>query len=176
MGSNMEIFYCVDIKRAKFEALIQPLIEYNEAKLKTAETIPVKPFEVEITEGSRLYDVVGFQDVSNFAISEKLHNLLQDNSITGWKAYEVSIREVDKVYYGLQITGRCGKLDQPKEEGFYTGMKFNYNTWDKSDIFVPEGTLLTFCTSKVRDLLIKNKITNIAFTDINKAMAFSLGY
>lgn len=171
----METFYDVAIKREKDEALIQSLTQYDQVKLKRAEFIPAEPFKMEITEGKKLYDIVGFQDTSNFAISERVHFLLKEHQITGWKGFEISIKGHKERYYGLQILGKCGKLEQPQEEGFYTGYKFEYNSWDKSDLFSPVETVLLFCTEKVRVLLKKNKITNIALTDINKVQAYSTG-
>lgn len=82
---------------------------------------------------------------------------------------------MDAKYYGLQVIGKYGKLELPKEAGFYTGFKFDYKSWDKSDFFSPDETVLLFCTQKVRDLLKKNKIANIDLTDINKVQAYSIG-
>ncbi|WP_143083852.1 hypothetical protein [Flexibacter flexilis] len=119
----METFYYIGIKREKNEALIQSLIEYEQIKLKRAEIIPAEPFKMEINEGHTLYDIVGFQDTSNFAISEKLFNLLKKHSITGWKAYEISIKGVKEKYYGFQVLGRCEKLEEPKE-AFLNNIQF----------------------------------------------------
>jgi len=99
----MDVFYNIAIKRAEDEALIQSLSAYDQVKLKRAEFTPVEPFQMEITEGSKLYDIVGFQDTSNFAISEKLYSLLKEHHITGWKGYEISIKGISGKYYGLQV-------------------------------------------------------------------------
>ncbi len=171
----MITFFNIEIKRESDEALIQSLVEYNQVKLNKGEFIPTEPFVMKITEGSKLYDIVGFQDTSNFAISERLYYLLKEQGITGWKGYEISINGVGEKYYGIQIVGKCRKLEQPKEAGFYTGYKFDYGSWDKSDLFSPEETVLLFCTKKVRDLLKKSKVTNIKFTDISKIQAYSVG-
>lgn len=171
----MDTFYEIRIKRETDEVLIQSFIEYDQVQLNKALFIPVEPFEMEITEGSRLYDIVGFQDTANFAISERFYNLLQEHCISGWKGYEISIKGTNEKYYGFQVIGKCGKLEQPKEPGFYTGYKFDYDSWDKSDLFSPNETVLLFCTKKIRDLLKKNKITNIELTDISKVQAYSIG-
>lgn len=171
----MNTFYDIGIKREEEEALIQSFIEYDQVRLKKADFTPTEPFEMEVTEGSKLYDIVGFQDTSNFAISEKLYNLLQEHHITGWRGYEIKIQGVEKKYYGFQVVGRCGKLERPKEAGFYTGLKFDYYSWDKSDFFSPDETVRLFCTQKVRDLLKKNKITNVELSDISKVQAYSIG-
>lgn len=171
----METFYDLGIERKKDEALIQSLIEYDQFKLKKAEVTPSEPFEMEISEGKILYDIVGYQDTSNFAISERLYDLLKENNITGWKGYEISIKGQSEKYYGFQVTGKCGKLDMPKEPGFYTGYKFDYGTWDKSDFFSPEETMLLLCTEKIQKLLKKHKITNAELTDVSIIQAYSVG-
>ncbi len=171
----METFYDVAIERENDEALIQSLEEYDERKLRRGEFTPFKPFEMEITEGKKLYDIVGFQDTSNFAITERLYFLFKKHQITGWKGYEIRIKGIHEKYYGFQVTGRCGKLHEPKEAGFYTGYKFDHNTWDKLDFFSPDNTALLFCTKKVEELFRKNKITNIELIDINAIQNYSVG-
>lgn len=171
----MNTFYRIGIKREKKEALIESLIQYDPVKLKKAEFIPKKPFEMEITEGSKLYDIIGFQDTSNFAVSERLYSLLKEHQITGWKGYEISIKGRNEIYYGFQVTGKCDKLNMPKEAGFYIGFKFNYNSWDRSDFFSPDETSLLFCTKKVQNLFNKYKVTNAELVDISTVQAYSFG-
>src|SRR5690606_35745584 len=150
---NMNVFFNIEIKAKSDEARLQSLVEYEQVKLNKAEFTPTEPFEMTLSEGSKLYDIVGFQDTSNFAISERLYSLLNEHYITGWKGYEININGVDEKYYGLQIIGKCGKLEQPKEAGIYTGYKFDYGSWDKSDLFSPDETVLLFCNKKISDLL-----------------------
>lgn len=88
------------------------------------------PMEMRISEGKRMYDIVGFQDTSNFAISEKLYTLLVQNGFTGWRHYDIRIAGTQQKYYGFQVTGRCGKLKEPQKPGFYLGYKFEYAGWD----------------------------------------------
>ena len=171
----MEAFYDFGIERKKDEALIESFVEYDQQKIMKAELTPQEPFEMEISEGKRLYDIVGYQDTSNFAISKRLYDLLQDEKITGWKGYRVMVKERNDSYYGFQVTGKCGKLNMPKEAGFYTGYKFDYNTWDKSDFFSPVETALLFCTERVQDLFKKHRITNAKLVDINTVQAYSVG-
>lgn len=171
----MKTFYDLGIERKKNEALIQSVLEYDEQKVRKAELTPQEPFEMEISEGKTLFDIVGFQDTSNFAISKRLYDLLKENEITGWKGYEISIKGKDEIYYGFQVTGKCGKLNVPAEAGFYTGYKFDHSSWDKSDFFSPDETMLLFCTEKVQALLKKQKVTNAELTDINTVQAYSVG-
>lgn len=171
----MNTFYDLGIERKKNEALIESIVEYNQQKIRKAEITPNKPFEMVISEGEILYDIIGFQDTSNFAISKKLYDLLLENAISGWTSYEISIKGINDTYYGFQVTGKCGKLIMPPEAGFYTGYKFNHDTWDKADFFSPEETVLLFCTERVKRLFEDHKITNAEFEDINKVSGYSFG-
>lgn len=171
----METFYDLGIERKKNEALIQSVLEYDEQKIRKAELTPQEPFEMEISEGKTLFDIVGYQDTSNFAISKRLYDLLKENEITGWKGYEISIKGKDEIYYGFQVTGKCGKLDMPAEAGFYTGYKFDHGSWDGSDFFSPDETMLLFCTEKVQTLLKKQNVTNAELANINTVQAYSVG-
>lgn len=171
----METFYEITIAREREEILIQSINDYDQISLRRGEITPAEPFEMVIGEGSNLYDVIGFQDTSNFAISEKLYNLLVEYKVTGWKGYEVTIRGVSGKYFGFQVIGRCGKLNQPQTAGFYTGYKFDDSSWDKSDLFCPDETVLLFCTEKVKTLFKKNRVSNVAVIEISKAQAYSFG-
>ena len=170
----METFYDVGIERKKGEALIESLEPYDEWKLRKGEFTPTAVFKTKISEGKKLYDIVGFQDTSNFAISAKLYELLNHHHITGWKCYPVSINGIKDTYYGFQVTGKCGQLEKALSTGFSIGYRFDEFSWDTSDFFSPGNTALLFCTTKVRDLINKNKITNIELTDINTVRHFSI--
>ncbi|TAF58354.1 MAG: hypothetical protein EAZ58_14430 [Flavobacterium sp.] len=113
MVSNLQKFYDVMIQRKRGEALIKSLIDYDQYELRKAIYTPSEPFEMKVDEGRKLYDIVGFQDTSNFAISERLYNILQEYQITGWKGYEIKIEGITDKYYGFQVVGKCGKLDRP---------------------------------------------------------------
>ncbi len=171
----MDTFYDIAIKMEKDEALIESLIEYDQLRLQKSEFTPPEPFRMRISEGHILYDIVGFQDTSNFAVSARVYSLLKEHNVTGWKAYRISIEGIDEEYYGLQIVGRCGKLEQPKDPGFYKGYKYAFDTWDESDLFSPYGTVLLFCTKRVKDLFKKYKISNVILTDISEVQTYSVG-
>jgi hypothetical protein len=117
-----------------------------------------EPLKTNVKLGSKLYDILSFDDGVNIAMSEKLYRLLNKNDITGWKSYPIFIKNVTSKYYGLQIVGKSGKLKEPKEQGFYKGYRFETNTWDDSDFFSPDGTHLRFLSQRLRDLLIENQV------------------
>lgn len=164
------------IKGMRSEALVEHPLDYDSERLLRAEVSPEEPFLLEHSEGKKYYDLVGYQDTANFAISEKFYSLLVKNEVTGWKTYNINIKNLKKKYYGFQVTGRCSKLIEPKEKGFYTGYKFDFETWDGSDFFTPIGTTIIFCTKKVLEIVQKNRVSNIEMTNIDSVKSFSFGY
>lgn len=167
--------YTLSIKREKKEALIESLEEYNQIEIFRGEEDLVKPFQMKLSEGKNLYDILGFQDTSNFAISERFYNLLKENNITGWRSYDVDIKGVSEKYYGFQVIGRCGRLIEPEEPGFYTGYKFDIDSWDKTDFFCPQDTVRIFCSEKLYQLIKSNYISNAEIRDITEVRGYSVG-
>ena len=54
----MGLFYDLGIERKKNEVLIKSVVEYDEQKVRKAELTPQEPFEMEISEGKNLYDII----------------------------------------------------------------------------------------------------------------------
>jgi hypothetical protein len=128
-----------------------------------------------VDEGSIFMDLVGFQDVSNIAISRNFKDLLINFEANGFCLYQISIKGREFIYYGLQVIGRCGALIHPKEPGFYTGVKFDLDSWDGSDIFSPEGASLLFCTEKIAMEIEKAKLTNVGIRCLDEMKLYSFG-
>ncbi|MBX7155002.1 MAG: hypothetical protein K1X91_08550 [Bacteriodetes bacterium] len=171
----MEKFYTINSSGKTDEVFIESYFVYDEYGTHKAKVGVTAPTEFFKSEGKSLYDLVRFQDVSNFAISERLYSTLIENNITGWTAYKINIAGVKQRYFAFQVTGRCGKIIYPKESGFFLGYNFDLGSWDKSDIFSPEGNSSTFCTKRVRDIILKGNFTNIELRDIKNIEVYSLG-
>jgi hypothetical protein len=148
--------------------------------------------------GSKLYDIIWTTNAFPLIVSEFIINLLNDNSISGWKTYDVEIfnkehEKIDEKYFGLIITGRCGTQDFSKSKiiedkigvklvatlkGFY----FQNDFWDGSDLFMcnadlnEKTTMHRFCSEKVMKLFAKEKVMNIDFlkTDEYKIPLFAV--
>ncbi len=131
--------------------------------------------KAKISMGSKLYDYNSFDDGINCIISQRFYELILRNNIKGCKTYKVEIEGINKLYYGLQIYGRCGKLKLPSKEGFYKGYDFDLNTWDKSDFFSPKHTCLRFINQKVKALIFENNLKNIHIENIREAEIYSFG-
>ena len=53
-----------------------------------------------------------------------------------------------------------------------TGFNFDITTWDGSDFFIPETTMMIICTEKAKDIL--NGIKNIKLENIKSFEWYSL--
>lgn len=169
----MEKFYEISFAQKRSEVFLDFLSDVVEQDLLLGKYVPSEPLKTKVSEGKNYYDIVRFQDPFNFAISEKVLNLLNNNSISGWSIFEILIADARSSYYGFQVTGKCGELKRPKKPGFVVGCEFEYSTWDETDVFAPQNTASVFCTQKVKDIFEHNKVTNIELEDITTVEWYS---
>lgn len=162
MAYSMENFYELQFEMRKDEVFIEALNYYPDQLIKIGKFIPEEPFKMKLSEGKRYFDIIRFQDIFNFAISRRLYDILKKENISGWNGYKIDIKD----YYGFQVTGKSNNIIRPKEKGFVRGQDFEYSSWDGSDFFCPEDTMLIFCTQIVKDLFTSNDISNVECQDI----------
>jgi hypothetical protein len=137
---------------------IQP---YDEMALKSGDVTILHSFPVRIDEGKKFYDILWLQDVFNFSVSDRIHTALTEAGITGWRSYPLLIEGRDEKYWGIQVSGRAGPPFRPAESGFVIGLNFDHSTWDGSDMFILDSTMITLFSERLRDLLIKLKASNL---------------
>lgn len=141
------------------------------------DTKPQLPVVVERDEGTKIYDVIWTGWLVPL-VGPRFISVLRDNDVSGWDEYPVEIvdqrGEESDGFSGLVVRGRCGPLRDDLSEVVevvypsgvrsteYKGWLFDPETWDGSDVFVPTpcGPIF-YVTSRVRDLLVREKITNI---------------
>lgn len=123
-----------------------------------------------VDEGKIFFDMIGYQDPWNFAISERFKNILEENNIKGWDCYPIIIEGVELKYYGFQITGKAGIISKFDEDGdrVYGSIKVDFETWDGSDIFSLGDTAIKVISTKLYEILVKSKTTNIEFDELDK--------
>jgi hypothetical protein len=133
--------------------------------------------------GNKLHDILDTGWASLYLISDKMKAVLEENSLTGWKTFDVKV--MDKKgqqicgYRGLSITGRCGKIDYLKSEiiekllvpngplvKYCKGLHVGLDKWDGTDFFLPDKTLWIVITKKAADALKKNKLANVRLENI----------
>ena len=134
-------------------------------------------------DGNRWHDIIDTGWPSLFLISSEFRDFLIGNSFRGWKTFEVEVLDkknnLIKGYYGMSVTGRCGKIyfDRSEivekkfsEQGtvgkYYKGIHFNINEWDGSHFFIPVDYFGIFISGQVVTSLKKFKFTNINIENV----------
>jgi len=125
---------------------------------------------------------------AHFMIDSKLKELFQKNQITGYELKDInfvgSYGFRDDGIQEMIITGRAGHLQKLNGEEFeacstcgniiedisdLVGVSFDISKWDGSDIFLIDNFEgIPVVTEKIKDLLEKNKIKNVSFTNIKE--------
>lgn len=123
-------------------------------------------FTVDI--GKKWFDVIGFADSHmHFAISRRFKILLEANKIKGWTCFPIIIEGSNEEYFVFQIVSIAGEiLNREKLNRYEEKLKFDINTWDKAGIFTLKNTTTIICTIEVKEILEKEKITNIEFDEL----------
>jgi len=134
--------------------------------------------------GKKIQDIIDTTSVSLYLISDKLKNILIENSFTGWKIYPVRLfdRKENEImgYSGFSVTGRCDvKIKYRKDSivekqlapnapisRFYKGQNIDFTKWDGSDFFITKDNIGFIITEKVKEILLKHKLTNIRVRNI----------
>lgn len=148
---------------SKNEARIQADVEYDTQSFLGVETPLVYFNKFKVAQGKTLYDIVEFHDSTNFAISEKLNNILLENNVTGWKSFPIVIDGRNESFYAFQNLSEAGPiLNLDALNRYETEItEFDIKTWDGSDIFHLKDTGINVCTEKVMELIERNRVSNI---------------
>ncbi|MEH0154762.1 hypothetical protein V6R21_11525 [Limibacter armeniacum] len=115
---------------------------------------------LKVIKGYIEYDIVEIYGVgSHFLISNRVLEILRRNEIKGYSILEPLCDELKGSYYWFIVNGKAGpiinNIDNSKK------LEFDINTWDGSDFFNLDGTLLNVCTDKVAEILENENISNI---------------
>lgn len=133
--------------------------------------------------GTKIEDMLDTGTVCLHLISKKFKILLEQTGLTGWKIFDIRVFDKNglelKDYYGLTITGRCGKIDDSKSEiikrqcvpngplaKYRKGLHIGLDQWDGSDFSCPDGTTFLITTKKASDIIKANKISNVEFKNL----------
>ncbi|MEP0005897.1 MAG: hypothetical protein ABJ387_00495 [Balneola sp.] len=163
----MTNFYVLSHSTRSIDLFYEVIEPYNDVDLFKCSISLASPLPVKKSQGYYENDVIRLQDPFNFLISNRLKTLLLSSCISGWRTYDVVIGgKLSENYSGFCIKGRCGSRLRPKEKGFINGIQFEIDTWDRSDIFIPNDSLTIFCTKKVKQVFAELKLKNIVFQRI----------
>jgi hypothetical protein len=128
--------------------------------------------------GRTFCDLVGTTHAGFYLWSQRLQDVLRKEAISGWNVCPVELMsskgESISHYAAIGITGRCGPLQNwrskkvtrllPGSNAYsdcWIGLYFAEDTWDGSDLFRPDGTMLTIATSRAKEVIEGTAATNI---------------
>jgi hypothetical protein len=119
-------------------------------------------------------------------VSDRLLAILRERGFSGWTTFPIQISLDDgralQGYAGFAITGRSGPIDDrfsesairpPPVRGGHSGrvlrgLCFDPESWDGSDIFMPEGYAGTFVVEAVKDALEEAAVSNVEFRRLSE--------
>ncbi|MFN8149665.1 MAG: hypothetical protein U0R24_00875 [Solirubrobacterales bacterium] len=140
---------------------------HNDLALLRGEVQPSEPIEFVRDEGSDARDWVGTTYATLQLVSPKFLRLLDEHGFTGWTTFPVElaldISQALEGYRGLAITGRCGRIEEEMSERItlpppvpqghsrpgLRGLCFEPDSWDGSDLFMPEDSAWVLATEQV---------------------------
>ena len=156
---------------------LSPQIDEYALDLAGGTYCPRKPVEYRQYMRSKLKDLIATGFPGRYILSDRIISVLRLGRFKGWNTYPVSI--VDKKglkilgYYGFSVSGRCGPPDESRclsrtenADGLgyeATGLFFDEETWDGSDIFMVQTTAYICVTGEVRDAVMSVGARNIRF-------------
>jgi hypothetical protein len=132
------------------------------------------------------YDLVGCTFVELKLVSRAFCDALEARRMTGWDTYPVEFtgRHGERLadFQGLAVTGRSGAMERaksqqvikpPRKPGgqgkrWRRGLFFAPESWDGSDIFIPEGSAWLLVTDRVKEAITDAGLTNIEFQRVTE--------
>lgn len=169
----------------------RPVAEYLPSEeLLTGKLRPSEPIAFSIAQGRKGGDFFGTTHVALYLISARFVECLRRNNFTGWRTYPVDIQSEipagvgDLALAGISALGTCGAIDESLSElvlveppvrgglpmPYMRGAHFPADSWDGNDFFVPEGTLYTCVTSRVREAVLAEGLEGVEFTALPDLM------
>lgn len=141
------------------------------------------PVIFEQYSGSKFRDILDTGSANLNIISGKFKQVLEENNLTGWKTYPITIfdrKDTEiKGYYGFSITGRCGPIDCSKSQivekqlvpnapfaKYLVGQYVGLDTWDGSDFFLSEGNFSTIVSNRASTVIKENKLSNVRLINL----------
>jgi len=162
------MYYRLTTKDQRAAIRIETTIKYDYEEVFKDPTVLKNGLFI-VYKGTKAMDLVAYCETVNFAVSEKLKTILEGNNVKGWGWYPIEIKNIEGRYFGFQIIGKGGEVTNREKDGcvpMFKPVEWDEAKWDGSDIFSLEGTAIKVCTQKVKDILEKEKITNIEFRSL----------
>ncbi len=160
---KMENFFRFRSKHLLNVLRIQSIIEYNTMDFISYNSILIANNQFKIQSGNIVCDLLPFNDSSNFAISERVKNILEENFITGWGCFPIEIFGLNEKYFGFQYLSKAGKILNLQALNSYEteSIEFEIDSWNGSDIFHLEDTAINVMVPRVKEILESAGFTNL---------------
>ena len=182
MCTDYDEFYCTRMAAKCFQADPHEMIPGRSTKLLLGEWTPESPMAVHWRHGSPdPGGVARGTSLGLYYLSQEVQSRLSSDAITGWSTYPIELYDKHGArvpgYAGMSVLGRCGELDlsrgrlgQPTNRKFakHVGLHFDEASWDKSDIFCPQGSCQVIVRKRVRDLFVRHSIDGIRFVGLSE--------
>jgi hypothetical protein len=184
---NLECFYFFSGTFHPGALFVEPTDEeFDAQRIVRGKIDPPSPCLFKRNTGKRPLDVIGSGFACLELLSSRALEVLRIGEFTGWRSFpvEIQIKKDERLegYEGLVITGRCGPIDWSKGKHIrnpprvpqgcsydtWIGAFFDLDTWDKSDLFFPEGTTMPIVTEPVKLAFEVAMITNVKFTRLTE--------
>jgi hypothetical protein len=157
-------FYKIGGSFISGEKGIKAVTPYKEYEIFKNPDLLIKNNRFVVSGGRNLYDIIRYEDLFNWAISEKLKTGLEKNNITGWSSYPIEIEGIEAAYFGFHVTGKGGRVTKFDKDGLvpmFEPIQWDQTKWDGSDIFNIDDTGIIALTAKAAEILNKFKIKNM---------------
>lgn len=121
-----------------------------------------------IDEGDVFYDFIGDQGPLRF-ISDKFKDLLENNGVKGVSFIPIKIKGSRLQYYALsetQIDSIC-EYDSDGDR-IYGTFQIDFTSWDGEEFFYLKDSGATVCSLRVKELIVKNNISNVFFENLDR--------
>ena len=143
---------------------VDPIEEIDSLKMLDLNTKLLSNSIFKVNKGKKWLDFIPYESSGNFLISKNVKDILTSNNVQGISFFPTNIEVYpEKEYFGIIIISLAGpilnleKLNNYEEEE----IKFDLETWNGTDFFTLQKTLIFAITKKVKNILEKEKFTNI---------------
>lgn len=155
-----------DVKRSAIE--INPLVDLDDAEMLSYNSSIVNQNNFEITRGRKKFDFISFEDTAFFAISKNVKEKFEEENVSGISYLKINIKGINDEYFAIIITSKAGPILNSTDYAFGIdkNAEFDKATWDGSDIFTLEDTLIIACTERVKEIIETNKFSNVLIREL----------
>ncbi len=148
---------------------IEANIEYSSLSMVNSDSpLLNKNVSIKKTIGKNWHDIVQFEDSSFFVVSEKLKQIFDREKISGVELVKVNVTDAPVNYYLPIVKSIAGPILNLEALNSYETEKieFDNSTYDGSNIFSLQDTLLFLCDEIVKKAIDEETITNIKFIEV----------